>query len=84
MPYHGSYLISSNGYSWSHSNPEWNSVSKSFTFSEGDIIKIDYSLARREVVFRNVKKDVSFKLEAIDAPPFDRYVPCVNLCNPGD
>lgn len=30
--YHGSYLISTNAYSWSHSQPAFNSAQKSFTY----------------------------------------------------
>ena len=40
--YHGSYLISTNGYSWSHSQPEFNAATKSFSFHSGDVIKIEY------------------------------------------
>jgi hypothetical protein len=39
---HGSYLISSNGYSWSHSQKEFNSAFKSFTFVVNDVIFIEY------------------------------------------
>ena len=35
---HGSYLISANGYSWSHSLKDFNSTNKSFTFATGDTI----------------------------------------------
>jgi hypothetical protein len=40
--YHGSYLISTNGYSWSHSQTAFNSAQKSFSYAEGDTIKITY------------------------------------------
>jgi len=39
---HGSYLISTNGYSWSHSVKEFNSASKTFHFTVNDIVYIEY------------------------------------------
>ena len=38
---HGSYLISSNGYSWSHSIQGDNSVYKSFQFTTNDVIRME-------------------------------------------
>lgn len=40
---HGSYLISNNGYSWSHSNKDFNSAYKSFPFAVGDIVYLEYN-----------------------------------------
>lgn len=40
---HGSYLISANGYCWSHSEPLFNSIAKSFSFKEGDVITVYYN-----------------------------------------
>lgn len=37
---HGSYFVSSNGYSWSSYKPEYNSKFEPFTFKTGDIIKL--------------------------------------------
>jgi hypothetical protein len=37
---HGSYLISSNGYSWSHSVKEFNSAFKTFQFAVNDIVYV--------------------------------------------
>lgn len=51
--YHGSYLISANGYSWSHSQPEFNSAFKSFIFSQGDIVFIQYSVSENSICFRS-------------------------------
>lgn len=82
--FHGSYLISTNGYSWSHSQTAFNSAQKSFIYSEGDVIKISYEVEKRRVLFENPKKMSSFSLEVIDPPSGDYYVPCVNMCNPGD
>lgn len=39
---HGSYLISSNGYSWSHSVKEFNSAFKTFQFNINDIVYLEY------------------------------------------
>lgn len=37
---HGSYLISSNGYSWSHTEQSNNIAIVNFKFKEGDIVQI--------------------------------------------
>jgi hypothetical protein len=39
---HGSYLISSNGYSWSHTEQANNIAVVSFKFKEGDLIQLEY------------------------------------------
>jgi hypothetical protein len=51
MPFHGSYLVSANGYSWSHSQPESNSSCKSFTFGEGDTVFVEYDNKEKKVTF---------------------------------
>ena len=37
---HGSYLISSNGYSWSHSVKDFNSAFKTFQFAVNDTVYV--------------------------------------------
>lgn len=49
---HGSYLISTNGYSWSHSVKEYNSSFKCFTFAVGDTIHIEYNPLIGKLKFR--------------------------------
>ena len=49
---HGSYLISTNGYSWSHSVKEFNSSFKCFTFAVGDIVYIEYDPLAGKLRFR--------------------------------
>ena len=39
---HGSYLLSSNGYTWSHSDKNYNSVYKGFSYGINDIIEMTY------------------------------------------
>lgn len=49
---HGSYMISSNGYSWSHSQADLNSVMKSFHFNTvGDIIYLEYDPKENKIRF---------------------------------
>lgn len=57
---HGSYLISANGYSWSHSVKEFNSASKSFSFATGDIIYFQYNIAEKKLVFYKNNNEVKF------------------------
>lgn len=40
-------MISSNGHMWSHSKKDENMVIKSFTFTTGDIIIIDFNLENK-------------------------------------
>lgn len=84
QPEHGSYLISANGYSWSHSRPEYNSTFKSFVFHEGDTISVDYSVMERKVSFESKLTGSKFYLSTVDCPGDDYYLPCANLCNTGD
>ena len=41
--FHGSYLVSANGYSWSHSDTNFNSKYKGFCFSAGDVVSVIYN-----------------------------------------
>jgi hypothetical protein len=81
---HGSYLISANGYSWSHSEPSFNSAPKSFSFKEGDTITVEYSSAEGKVVFKSSLLGSKFTLQTDSCGEHDKYVPCVNLCQNGD
>lgn len=40
---HGSFLLSSNGYSWSHSEKTENVKVVSFKFKEGDLVDIHFT-----------------------------------------
>lgn len=40
---HGSYLISANGYCWSHSLLDFNSAYKSFPFAVGDTVYMQFN-----------------------------------------
>ena len=81
---HGNYLISSNGYSWSHSVKEFNSVSKTFQFTVNDIVYVEYDPTTWKLRFRKNQSADNFEL-TIDPPAADdSYHPCVNLCSTGD
>jgi len=49
---HGSYMISNNGYSWSHSVLEFNSAHKSFHFVVGDTIYVEYDKINKKLKFQ--------------------------------
>lgn len=49
---HGSYLISSNGYSWSHSVKEFNSAFKTFQFAVNDVVYVEYDPTTWKLRFR--------------------------------
>lgn len=81
---HGSYQISANGYSWSHSSKDFNSASKSFSFTTGDTIYIQYDPRDRKVRFFKNGPGNQFELEIADPPENDEYCPSVNMCSSGD
>ena len=49
---HGSYMISNNGYSWSHSAPEFNSAHKTFPYTVNDIVYMEYDKINKKLRFR--------------------------------
>lgn len=49
---HGSYLISTNGYTWSHSVKEFNSAFKCFQFTINDVVYIEYDPQNLKLRFR--------------------------------
>lgn len=94
---HGSYLISSNGYTWSHSIQADNSSFKSFYFSTNDIVRIELDPNDWTLNFylygKNIKvskkkmpsiQQKKFSLSINPLPAGDEYYPCVNLCTTGD
>lgn len=81
---HGSYLISGNGYSWSHSQKDFNSAYKSFSYTTGDIIHIQYNSYEKKLKFYKNEKEKEFILDIEDPPYDDEYTPSINLCSVGD
>ena len=81
---HGSYLVSSNGYSWSHSVKEFNSAAKTFHFTVNDIIYMEYDPMDKKLRFRKNKGNEKFELSITDPPANDEYHPCANICSNGD
>ena len=49
---HGMYLISANGYTWSHSQSEDNSKVGSFSFYTGDTIILEYDSLSSQLLFK--------------------------------
>ncbi|EGR33160.1 hypothetical protein IMG5_060530 [Ichthyophthirius multifiliis] len=80
---HGSYLVSGNGYTWSHYKSENNSASKSFSFATGDIIYGEFDPINKVVKFVKNKTLENYTLE-IDLKLGDEIAPCVNLCSIND
>ena len=65
---HGSYLISTNGYSWSHSVKEFNSAYKTFQFTVNDTVFMEYDPIGGKLRFRKNNGNDKFEL-SIQAPP---------------
>ncbi|KAL4459790.1 hypothetical protein ABPG74_003316 [Tetrahymena malaccensis] len=80
---HGSYLLSGNGYTWSHSKADQNSQNKSFHFITGDTIYIEFDPQEKKLKFLKGKSNEKYTLE-VEFLPTDEIVPCVNLCSSGD
>lgn len=81
---HGSYLISTNGYTWSHSVKEFNSAFKTFQFTVNDTVFIEYDPIALKLRFRKNQGPEKFELDIVPPPAGDLYHPCVNLCSTGD
>ncbi|CAD8151192.1 unnamed protein product [Paramecium octaurelia] len=83
---HGSYMISSNAHTWSHSKKEENMVQKSFTFTTGDIIIVDVSLENKTLKFtcKNKPNDTQAIVLTFDNPDNDDIHFCINMCSSGE
>lgn len=58
---HGSYLLSNNGYSWSHSRNEDNIHACLFTFKQGNIIEV--KLTPSNLIFKVRDTNAEFPLK---------------------
>lgn len=58
---HGSFLLSNNGYTWSHCYPEDNIHANQFTFKEGSIVEV--ILQPKEIVFKVKDNPIPLKLK---------------------
>lgn len=81
---HGSYMISNNGYSWSHSLLQFNSAHKTFHYAQNDIVYIEYDKKAKKLRFTKNKGPQKFELDIADPPSGDSYYPCANICSTGD
>ena len=60
-------MISTNGYSWSHSVKEFNSAFKTFQFTTNDTVYIEYDPIKNKLRFRKNNGPEKFELDII--PP---------------
>lgn len=89
---HGSYLISGNGYSWSHGSADKNSKMLSFSFTTGDLIAIEYNSLTKDLTFRKynnssesiVNKNQSYTMKISEYQNDDELCPCVNMSSTND
>lgn len=80
---HGSYLVSSNGFTWSHSEKSDNIIDKKFTFSEGDTIEL--TLKENSLEFKKRKDGSTLTLKtAIKSIEWKEVCFVVNLCSLDD
>jgi hypothetical protein len=79
---HGSYFISSNGYSWSSYKPEFNSKFETFTFQTGDVIVIEFRINEKKLFYSKENTNDVYEIEVeITSDPLH---PAVNLTGLGD
>lgn len=78
-------MISQNGYSWSHSVAECNSVHKTtLHFAVGDTIYMEYDAKSKKLRFQKNMDGQKYELDIADPPFGDNYYPCANICSTGD
>lgn len=80
---HGSYLISSNGYSWSHSQQSNNIAVVSFKFKQNDQIEITYDKSKISLLNKSTNQKYDLKISLNEVEEKDIYF-CANLCSEGD
>lgn len=82
---HGSYLVSSNGYVWSHSKKEDNVAFKNFHFEKNDTIYIEFDPKGLCINFYKVVNSNTNKFTlAVEIPSKEEVYACANLCNKND
>ncbi|CAK66025.1 unnamed protein product (macronuclear) [Paramecium tetraurelia] len=83
---HGSYMISSNAHTWSHSKKEENMVQKAFNFTTGDIIIVEIMLENKTLKFtcKNKPNETQAINLTFDNPDNDDIHFCVNMCYSGE
>lgn len=83
---HGSFLVSTNGYTWSHSRPEDNIKLKAFTFDTGSDIRITFDPTKNKLSYNNLEGDKVYELD-VDLTELDKAGGinfCANLGSHGD
>ncbi len=68
---HGNYFISNNAYCWSHSLKQFNSASKSFSFTTGDTIYMKYFPNEKKIKFVKNNHESQIAMDIVDPPADD-------------
>jgi hypothetical protein len=80
---HGSYLLSNNGYTWSHSSSEDNIHACLFTFKQDQIVEV--TLEPDHLLFKVGETVAPFKLNIqYKEDEWPQVCFCANLCSQGD
>lgn len=80
---HGSFLLSNNGYTWSHCFPEDNIHSTLFTFKQDNIVEL--TLEPKELTFKLNDNPTLFKLKIdFKEDEWPKVCFCANLCSQDD
>ena len=82
---HGSYMISANGYVWSHTETQVNSKFQSFLFQTGDVLALQYDPLTSFLTINKIgTKPATYKLKIAPLNYGEELSPCVNMCSTGD
>ncbi|KAL4484963.1 hypothetical protein ABPG74_020140 [Tetrahymena malaccensis] len=79
----GYYIISNNGYSWSHSHKDQHKIQKSFNFTKDQIIYIEFNPIKKQLKFYNKSINAKYNMD-IEIAQNDEIVFCVALHHNGD
>ncbi|EGR28180.1 hypothetical protein IMG5_181090 [Ichthyophthirius multifiliis] len=79
----GTYLVSSNGYTWSHSSKDDNRQRKGFGFENDSVVICIFDPVKKVIRFKKHKGQQIVCLN-VDIPENENVYACVNLCNKND
>lgn len=83
---HGSYLLSTNGYTWSHSRAGDNIKLKAFAFDTGTNVKVTFDPCNNKIVYTNLDDDKFYEqnLDLTEPDKAGGVSFCANLGSHGD
>ena len=83
---HGSFLLSTNGYTWSHSKAEDNIKLKAFEFDTGTNVGVTFDPHNLKLIYTNLTTHETYEqlLDLTEAEKTGGINFCANLCSCAD